>query len=289
VLADRMTAVEFLDMALQFGDETDLSVWQRLVAGLGAIDRMVDGDAREVLRTQVRGLVGPRLQQLGRKPASGDSDRDRELRGVLIEAGGVMGADPELQAYAREVVESVDHRAESAKHDSGADPSVLSAAITVVAAVGGEAEYDQFHQRFGAATTPQEELRYLYALAHFDDSDLVQRLVAATMTDEIRTQNAPYVLGRAMANRDNGALAWAFVRDNWDEVNARFPSNSIVRMLGGIRSFRGRDVADDVFTFFESHEVPQGDKQLAQHLERLEVNVALSARAADALDHHLTA
>ena len=33
--------------------------------------------------------------------------------------------------------------------------------------------------------------------------------------------------------------------------------------------------------------MPQGDKKLAQHLERLEVNVALRAREADALAHHL--
>ena len=107
------------------------------------------------------------------------------------------------------------------------------------------------------------------------------------LTDEIRSQNAPYVLGRTMANRQHGPRAWAFVRDHWDEVNARFPSNSIVRMLSGLRSLWSPEVADDVYAFFEGHEVPQGDKQLAQHLERLEVNVALRARAADALSHHL--
>ena len=37
---------------------------------------------------------------------------------------------------------------------------------------------------------------------------------------------------------------------------------------------------DTVFAFFETHEVPQGDKTLAQHLERLEVNVALRQRDA---------
>ena len=42
-------------------------------------------------------------------------------------------------------------------------------------------------------------------------------------------------------------------------------------------------MAPEVFVFFEDHEVPQGDKILAQHLERLEVNVALRAREAEAL------
>ena len=108
-----------------------------------------------------------------------------------------------------------------------------------------------------------------------------------TLTDEIRSQNAPYLLARAMGNRTQGPRAWAFVHEHWQTLGERFPSNSIVRMLSGIRSLSDPAVAQDVYAFFEEHEVPQGDKQLAQHLERLEVNVALRARASDALAHHL--
>ena len=282
VLADRMTAVEFVDLALSFGDETDLSVWQRVIAGLHAVDRLVDGAARESLRAEVRALVSPTVTRLGRKADAGESDRTRELRGVLVEAAGVLGAAPERQAFAREVVDAVD------RGDQG-DPSVLAAAISVVAATGDEDDYERFHHRFQSAPTPQDELRYLYALAGFDRAELVERLVRASLSDEIRSQNAPYVLGRAMANREHGQRAWAFVRDHWDEVNARFPSNSIVRMLSGVRSLTRPEVADDVFAFFEQHEVPQGDLQLAQHLERLEVGVALRARATDDLEAALTA
>ncbi len=281
VLADRMSAVDFVDMALQFGDETDLSVWQRLIAGLHAVDRLVSGEAREALRAEVRGLLAPSLTRLGRAASAGEADRTRELRGVLIDAGGVLGADPELQGFAREVVAGVDH-------GDATDPSLLAAAISVVAATGDEDDFELFHTRFGAAATPQDELRYLYALAGFDHAELVDRLVALTLTDEVRSQNAPYVLARAMTNRDNGPLAWAFVRDRWDAVNERFPSNSIVRMLSGIRSLSVPEVADDVFAFFERHEVPQGDRQLAQHLERLQVNVALRARSTDDLEQRLT-
>ena len=59
-------------------------------------------------------------------------------------------------------------------------------------------------------------------------------------------------------------------------------------MLSGIRTLSDPAIAPDVFVFFEEHEVPQGDKTLAQHLERLEVNVALRQRASEVLSHHLT-
>ena len=44
--------------------------------------------------------------------------------------------------------------------------------------------------------TPQEELRYLSALADFDDADLMSRVLAMSITDDVRTQNAPYLLRR---------------------------------------------------------------------------------------------
>ncbi len=281
VLSDWMAAVDFFEMARQFGDETDLAVWQRLIGGLGSIDRLVDGSARQAFQGQVRDLIAPALARLGREPRASDTDRERELRGVLIGAAGVLGADTEVQDFARSIVTATGP-------DASVDPSVLAAAISVVASTGTPADFDEFLGRFKTAATPQDELRYLYALAEFDDPDLLDRLAALSLTDEIRSQNAPYVLGRAMSNRDNGSRVWAFVSDRWDELDARFPSNSIVRMLSGIRWLWAPETADDVFAFFETHEVPQGDKQLAQHLERLEVNVALRARAAEPLTLHFT-
>ncbi len=282
VLADRMTTIDFLAMIQAFGDETDLSVWQRIVGTLGSLDRLVDGDARSALQSHIDALVRPALTALGVDPTPDDTDRDRELRGLLIEALGVLADDDATQVQARAVLSRAD--------DSGAepvDPSVLAAAITIVASTGDASDFDVFLDRMKRATTPQEELRYLYALCNFSDAELFGRLLEMTLTDDIRTQNAPYVLARAMGNREQGADAWAFARDHWDDVNERFPSNSIVRMLAGIRSLSQPDTANDIFSFFEQHEVPQGDKQLAQHLERLEVSVALRAREAELLAHHL--
>ena len=64
----------------------------------------------------------------------------------------------------------------------------------------------------------------------------MRRLLAMSITDEVRTQNAPMLLRRALTNRRNGELAWLFVADHWDTINERFPSNSIARLLEGVRS-----------------------------------------------------
>jgi puromycin-sensitive aminopeptidase len=272
VLAGETSSVDFLEMAESFAEETDLSVWQRLVGCLSALERLLDGEARTAFQGRVRSLVGPALARLGDEPASGEPDRQRALRGVLFEAMGVLGADPQVTGKARAIVDD----------PASVDPAMAAAAVNVVAATGGRTEFDLFVERFRAATNPQEELRYLYALADFGEEDLLRRLLAMTV-DEVRTQNAPLLLRRALTNRDHGGLAWSFVTDQWDTINGRFPSNSIARLLEGVRALSRPEIAPEVFAFFETHEVPQGDKILAQHLERLEVNVSLRAREAERL------
>jgi len=61
-------------------------------------------------------------------------------------------------------------------------------------------------------------------------------------------------------------------------MNERFPSNSIVRMLSGIRSVTDPALAADIEAFAAEHPVPQGDQTLQQCLERMRVGVALRRR-----------
>jgi hypothetical protein len=190
---------------------------------------------------------------------------------------GTLGADPGARERSRAVLGG----------EEAADPALVAAAVNVVAASGTAADFDDFVVRMKAAATPQEEQRYLYALADFPDAEQAGRLLAMTVTDEVRTQNAALLLRRALVNRDQGVQAWDFLVEHWDTLNSRLPSNSIARMLEGVRSLSSPDVASRVFAFFEDHEVPQGDKILAQHLERLEVNVALRSRESDALADEL--
>jgi puromycin-sensitive aminopeptidase len=110
------------------------------------------------------------------------------------------------------------------------------------------------------------------------------RVLELSMTPAVRTQNAPFLIAACIANRDNGAQAWRLVHERWDEMNERFPSNSIVRMLSGMRSVNDPVLAADIEAFTSEHPVPQARQTLQQHLERMRVSVALRAREAERLN-----
>ena len=94
------------------------------------------------------------------------------------------------------------------------------------------------------------------------------RTCALAMSDEVKTQNAPFLLRACIGNRRHGPQAWEFVRRNWNDIIDRFPRNTIVRMIETVKTLdRPTDVAD-VQAFFAEHPIEQAAKTLEQTLER---------------------
>jgi aminopeptidase N len=272
VVAGDAHASSFIDLVAGFGDETDPSVWQAIVAGLGWCDRFLEGAPRDRFRNFVRDLVRPALERLGWERREEDGDLDRELRGDLIRALGVLGDDPETQAAARE--------AESeARAGADVEPAVAAAAVDVVAFVGGPEDYERFRTRTKEAPTPQEQDRYLYALTRFRDDALFDRTLRATSSEDIRAQDVPFVLARAEFNRELGGAAWRFVRDNWDDIVSRIAPSNVIALSAGIRTLTDPEVVADVQAFFAEHDIPQNHMMLLQALERQRVFAALRERA----------
>ena len=277
VLAGTTAAAVFVATAERFVDERDLSVWERITGGLAHLDQLVDGDAAVALHTRVAALVGPARAQLGAESAPGDDDRTRTLRGVLLQAAALHADDGAAQERAAELLDRF------LQHPPSVDPSLASPALTVSATLGDLALHDRLVEHFRTAENPQDRQRLLYALARFRDPEALQRTLDLTLSGDVRTQDAPYVLGQTLANRDNGAAAWAFVAEHWDEMVQRFPANSLPRLVGGIRAVRDRGLADGIATFLDGHPLPQGELQVRQHIERMWVTVTLAEREAGRL------
>jgi puromycin-sensitive aminopeptidase len=277
VLAGDTEAITLLDLLEGYRDETDPAVWATIAGILGSIDRVLDGAGREAYQAYVRALVGPALERLGWTPAEGEHELTRQARQTVIGVLGTVGADPGVRARAREI------------HDRGdADPNVLAATVSVVASVGTAADHARYLDRYRTSPSPQEKLRYLYALGAFPGTDLAQETMALTLTDTIRSQNAPFLLQLLLQNREVHELAWEFVKGEWDAINARFPDNTIPRLLGGVTTLNTPELERDVEAFLASHPVPQAVKTIEQHLERLTVNVRFREREATRLAEALT-
>lgn len=282
-VAGRVSAVDLLTLLEGFADEDDLSVWQAIVGAFTGLSRLVTADARDALQTRVRATVTPALERIGWDPLAGEPDRTGRLRGLLVVAVAVYGGDTAAQEHCRELA------ARAQVDPDAVHPELLAASTVTIASIGDEATFDQLIDGFRTASTPQAQLRNLYALAELPSADLIQRVCDFAFSGEVRTQNAPFLLNLCIANRDHGALAWRHVREHWAQANEQFPSSTIPRMVASVRTLNTPESEADVQAFFGEHGIPQAAKTLEQILERQRVNVALRTREESALSAHLTA
>jgi aminopeptidase N len=263
---------EYLDLTARFTAETDRHVWSPILASLAYLGRILPPDLRPHLGRFVCARLGDVMSRLGWSPQREDNDVVRELRGEILRAVGTLGGDAEVQRAAQERY--------AAGGGSGIlDPDVFAAVLAIVAHVGGETEYAEFLDRFRAAKTPQDEQRYLRALAGFRPPDLVRRTLDLSLNGSVRTQDAPFLVRDLLMGVHSRDLAWAFVREHWEEMERLYPSQSGLRRLcEGITGLVTPEFEREVRTFFETRRVTFGGKTLEQYLERLHVAVLFRER-----------
>jgi puromycin-sensitive aminopeptidase len=276
-VAGLMPLVEYLDFAARFRDERDRNVWSILIGSLHSLNRIVSPADRPRLEALVRDRLSPAAADLGWTPRASDDELTRQLRGDLVRALGTLGNDPAIQREA------------AARYQDAArlDPNVLPAVINVLAHVGDSARYDEFLKRFRAAATPQEEQRYLYALAAFRQPALIQQTLERTINGEIRTQDAPFVARALLMGVYAREQAWTFVKANWDTMDRLYPKHGLRRMAEGVIGLATPELEREVHEFFASRKIDFGGKTLEQYLEQLRVAVTLRTREGAALTAYL--
>ena len=267
VLSGLAPVSDLLEVIRALSSDDDPDVWTSIASSLAFLVRVATGtDAEPLACAVVREVAGPALNRVGWEPAEGEGDRTATLRAVLVGLLGGAGRDPEVRARAKALFE--DWLADR----SSVPPDLVDPVLHTTARLSDPADYDRILQRFRTASTPQEEVSTLVALSSVEDPALFARTIELYLSTDVRTQNAPLVLGAALRSVVGGQLAWEAVRRRWDEINERYPSNSIPRLLSGLASQADPALAADARGFLSERPIPQGAKQVAQTLETMDVN-----------------
>jgi puromycin-sensitive aminopeptidase len=276
-LAGLVAPSDYLALIELMRHERDLNIWATIIGSCHNLERILDEDQCDKLAERVRTLVGPAVERFGWSTREGENELESQLRGDLIAALGTLGQDKTCQQRAREIFAGYE------KAPDAVDRNIVPALVAIVAHTGTISDYENFYRRFKDAATPQEETRFLFALANFRAPELIDRTLDLTISGEVRTQNAPYLLRGILLNRKARAKAWSFMKAHWEEMLRQYPDNSIPRMCEGIVGLVTPELEKDVREFFAAHPVKQGSKQLEQHLERLQVAVQCKKRWTDFL------
>ena len=208
----------FIGLADAFTDETEQAVWGALLAAAAGIGHhLVADEVRPRFEGWVSELVAPVADRLGWVPADGETDLVRRLRGRAISALGRLANVPEAIEQARRTYEQM------VSDPTAVDPEVGTAALYVCASHGDATTYRAYLARHKEAGNPQDAMKYLRALASFDDRDAVDRTFGLIEDGTIRNQDTTWVLARMLTNRLSGPYAWTRLRDEWSGMAASLP------------------------------------------------------------------
>ena len=272
---------DFLDLAGQFGDETEQAIWSVITGGLALLEHhALDDETRDKFEGFVRDLVGPALDRLGWEPNDTESDLDRKLRGDLIACMGNLGEDISVIEKARDVAGQL-------LDGVSLDPEVSTAALSVYARHGGSEEYEILWNSYQEATTPLDQVRYLRAVTGVPKPELAISTLDKAIDGDIRTQDAFWVFARLLMGK-SGPQVWESTVARWEAVLTTMPGMTRGRIAEGLSALSHPDVAASVRGFFAEHPVPDAARAIEQNLEKLDANVALRARETPVLTAYLS-
>jgi puromycin-sensitive aminopeptidase len=266
LLATTITWNDFYTLAKGLGDENEPTPWETVAAGVDTVYRALNAEQRLVLADQVRALFAPQFARLGWDAKEGEGELTPMLRSVVISTLGVVGEDAAIREEAVKRFEA-----------NELDGDTARAVLRVVAVQDRPGDYDTFLERSRAASTPQEEMRYLAGLAGFRNEE-VSLDAARRCLYEFRSQDSPLILPVLLANVANGPAVWRYLTENWDETIEHVPAQHLSRIAFGASTYVSDPAfADQVEAFHDAHPVMGGYPATApQHMERMRIGLAFA-------------
>jgi aminopeptidase N len=283
VRAGRQTAADYLTLASGYGREPISGVLEEIARRLDSINQdLTTAASQPKLQAFTASLFRPMYDEVGFTAASGDDDNRRELRGVLIRTLGTTGQDAEVIAKSRAALDR-------ALSGGPALDSTVAGAVVTTAAIHGDAKlFDALAAAADRSESPEEQYRYLYALAAFHDPTLIDRGLERSLTSQIRTQDTALYLSRFLFSPTARPRAWAFIREHWTALEPKVTifggDTNLTRALGAFCDAGSRD---EVQTFFEAHPLPAAARTLAQALEQINNCIALKEKQTPAVANWL--
>ena len=275
IRAGRHDIGTYLDLAGVMAADDTPSVIDDVAARVGAVATSVaDEHQRGAYKAWIRARFGPVLESLGLPGKASDADGIQGRRATLLMLLGDTADDTAAQQRARTLALGyLDDR-------TSVPPNVVGAVLRTAAAGGDKALYDRYMAEMAKSkSTPEEYYRFFNALAWFRDPALVTRTLEFAGSPEVRTQDAPSLIGLLLAQPASQDIAWSFVKSKWPTLTERLGVfQSVPTLVGSLGAFCTPEKAADIKAFFAKNPVPPAARLLQQSIERIESCVALDQR-----------
>ena len=232
VQADRAPLSFYLDLVEKLPTKNELAEREQIMHVFDFIDRLIAGQPQcEQFQKYARSILRPSFDQVGWDPKNGEPVKTASLRASLIHSLGVLN-DTEIVARCRELFQKF------LTEPASLAPDLRPPVFAVVGRYADEATWKRLHELGLKTTSIEEKQNYYDALASNVDPKLATRTLEISLTDEVPTSRAVFLVSKVARQSEHPEIAWQFAKAHMKQLLAKTDA------LGA------NSYAPSLFTFF---------------------------------------
>ena len=278
VQANRAPLSTYFDLIEKLPAGVELAEREQIINAFDYTNRLLIGNAaREKFQNYARSILRPTFDQLGWKPRKDETPRAALLRASLIEALGDLN-DQEIVAGSRE-------RFQKYVVDPGSIPPDLRASVFhVVGHYADDATWIKLHELGLKTTSTEEKQNYYDALASARDPRLVTKSLQISLTDELPTSRAVFLVGKVARDSDHPDIAWDFAKANIKALLSKSDAVGVNRYAPSLFTFFSEESrADELKSYAKANLPAASAKEVAKAVDEIRFRSEFKKRLANQL------
>ncbi|KAG5678359.1 hypothetical protein PVAND_008041 [Polypedilum vanderplanki] len=262
------STVESLKLIKSYSNEDNYTVWSSISTSLSKLKNILSHtDLTDKFNAFGKHLFTPLSEKLGWESKPDETHLETLLRSLIL--GKLVSFKDEKTC-------------EEAKrrfylHKEG--KQILPADLRMTCYRGvlqnaDEKVYNEMLELYRATDLHEEKDRISRALGSMSDITLLQKVIQFAMSEEVRTQDAVFVIASVAINPVGRDLTWNFFKENWkillDQYSGGFLLTRLVKHV--TENFASEEKSVEIEKFFKHHEFAGAERTVQQSIETVRLN-----------------
>jgi puromycin-sensitive aminopeptidase len=268
-----------LEVLSAYDNEDNFTVLNSLTSNLDMIYNIIKYETyADKFKQFACNLVKKQYKKLGWTPKSNESHLDSMMRALILNHLAKY-EDPDIIEIGKlKYIEFL-------KDHNSVAPDLRTALLSIALATGGKKEYDQVIKYYKSSSLQEEQVRCLRAIGATKDTNLIKQALDFSLSDDVRAQNAFYVVYSVADNPLATDILWLWFTANIEKLKERYDGGYLYGRFikSATKGFVKKDELDKVKMFFsdEKNKTVGSLRSIEQAVEVVELNCNWLERASN--------